>query len=248
MPYQTTTLDAFRELLKQRWDGSVFWTDDEARLAANEALRDWNLLTGRWRKQVTYNTAANTPTIDLGTTLLYGMRVRFGTSATWTPLHPTSLLELDLGQPQWRVETTASGGAVPARPLLWAPESLQRIAIWPATAAITIGQLVVDGVSATPVLTEDGDYFDIGEEHLDVLADYALHIAAFKEGGPRWQRTMSFWQGFLQAAAEENGRLKRSQKYRRLAGLDRRRDMQPPKDAPNRLERVAESGPAAAGG
>lgn len=240
MPYLQTTLDDFRENLIRRWDDSVFWTPEEARLAINEALRDWNLLTGRWRRTQTYATVANDPTIDLGTNFLYGMRVKYGTSATWQPVFSASIYDLDYGHPQWRQESTASGGDVPTRPYFWAPESLQRIVIWPSTAAPTVGLLTVEGVSATPVLVEDGDFVDLGEEHVDVLSDYALHIAIFKEGGPRWARTMAHWQTFLQAAAEENGRLKRSQKYKRISGLDRRRDLRPPKDAPNRLQSMVE--------
>lgn len=239
MPYTSTTLAALKVLMQQRWDGSVFWTGEEARLAINEALRDWNLLTGRWRRRVTLSTTAATPTVILPATMTYGMRVRLSTGA---PLHPTSVLELDLMRPSWRTETTASGGDVPTAPALWAPESLQRIVIWPATAGVGVGNLLVDGVSATPVLNEDADFVDIGDEILDVLADMAIHVAAFKEAGPRWRATRPFLQAFLVAAAEENGLLKANQAYRRAAGLDRRRDLQPAKGARTQLDVVAGAG------
>jgi hypothetical protein len=150
------------------------------------------------------------------------------------PLHPTSILELDLGRPTWRGETVASGGSVPTVPLLWAPVSLQQIVIWPATAGGT-DDLTADGVSNTPVLVEDADFVDLGDEQVDILVDMALHVAAFKEAGPRWRATRPYYATFLQEAAKENGLLKANQAYRRAAGLDTRRWMQPAQDAPNQL-------------
>lgn len=223
MPYTTTTLMALKVLMAQRWDQSVFWTGEEARLGLNEALRDWNLLTGRWRRRVTLSSLAGNPELPLPATMTYGMRVRLSTGA---PLHPTSILELDLQRPTWRLETTASGGDVPTAPLLWAPISLQRILFWPATVGAGVNNFDVDGVSDTPILLQDADTVDLGDEIVDYIADFAIHCVAFKEAGPRWRATKGFFTAFIQAAAEENGLLKANQAYRRFAGLDRRRDMQ----------------------
>lgn len=232
MPYTTTTLETFRELLARRWDESVFWTAAEARIAINEALRDWNLLTGRWRRRTTIATLPADPTLTLPAALTFGLRVR--NTTTGQPLHPTSVTELDFGRPTWRRETTADGGTVPTQPLLWAPESLQRLVLWPIPSPVST--VDVDGIAATPVLVEDADYVDVGDEILDLLADYALHILTFKEGGDRWRKTKVFWTAFLQAAADENALLKRSQRYRRLMGADRRRDLDPPRQGPTGLD------------
>lgn len=240
MAYQAVSLADLKVALQQRYDGVAFWTDEEARLAINEALRDWNLLTGRWRRRLTLSTGAGTVEYALGATMIYGMRVKVGT----TPLVPTSVLELDLGRPTWRSETTASGGDVPAVPTLWAPLSIQRIAIWPATAGAGTNNLLVDGVANTPVLVEAADWVDLGEEIQEYLLDMALHVAAFKEGGPRWRSTQVYFLAFLQAAAEENGLLKANQKFRRFAGLDRRRDLQKTKGEATQLDQL----PALGGG
>ncbi len=239
MAYTVVRLADLKVDMRERWDQAVFWTDREARLAINEALRDWNLLVGRWRQTLTLSTGAGTVEYSLGTSLIYGTRVKLSTGA---PLFPTSLLELDLSRPTWRSETTASGGAVPTSPTFWAPVSLQRIAIWPATVGVGVNNLIVEGVAATPVLNEDGDFVDIGEEIHDTLIDYALHVAAFKEGGPRWRATMSYFSSFLQAAAEENGLLKANQAYRRFAGLDQRRRMQLTKDIPTQIDQLGQGG------
>lgn len=239
MPYTSTTLAELTDLMAARWDQSVFWTPDEARLALNEALRDWNLLTGTWRARITRSTEAGVPEVSLTTSLTFGMRVRLSTGA---PLHPTSYTELDLARPSWRLETTASGGEVPTAPLFWAPLSLTIIAIWPATAGAGTNNLLVDGVAATPVLAELGDTVDAGEEEIDLLVDYAVHCAAFKEGGARWKATRPFFLAFLQGAAERNSLLKTKQAFRRIAGLDRKRDLSPTKGALTKLDMAAPAG------
>jgi hypothetical protein len=236
MAYTTVSLAQLKIGMRDRWDGAVFWTDEEARLALNEALRDWNLMTGRWQRRLTLSTGAGTVEYALGATLIYGSRVKVGT----TPLVSTSILELDLGRPTWRQETTASGGSVPTTPILWAPISLQRIAIWPATALLGVNNLLVDGVANTPVLIEEFDKIDLGEELHDPLLDYALHVAAFKEGGPRWQATLEYFTAFLQLAAQENGMLKANKAFRRFAGLDRRRDLQKTKGEPTQLDPIVQ--------
>lgn len=235
MPYTTTTLADLQTLLIQRWDQVVFWTAEEARLALNEALRDWNLLTGRWRTSVPLAVAANDPEINLPSSMTYGMRLT--TTAGW-PLIPTSLLELDLAMPKWRGQTIATGGAVPTVPTLWAPLSLTRIAIWPTYPTAVSPALRADGVLRTPVLVLPADPVDLGEEIVDVVADYALHVIAFKEAAHRWRATRPYFEAFLQAAADENGLLKANQAYRRWAGLDRRRDLQPTRAATSQMQGV----------
>lgn len=228
MPYTTTTLDELQALLAQRWDQEVFWTPEEARLALNEALREWNLLTGRWRTRVPLAALAATPEIALPGLLTYAMRI---TTASGAAVIPSSILELDLAEPQWRAQTASA-------PILWAPVSLTQIAIWPCYAAATPGALLCDGVMRTPVLVLPTDTVDLGDEIIDVVADMALHVVAFKEAGDRWRATRPYFEAFLQAAADENSLLKQNQAYRRWAGLDRRRDMQPSTGAPNQLQGV----------
>lgn len=228
MPYTTTTLADLQALMAQRWDQVVFWTAEEARLALNEALREWNLLTGRWRRRVTLAVQAATPEVTLPGVLTYAMRV---TTLAGAPLHPTSILELDLGEPQWRAQLGS--------PQLWAPVSLTQIAIWPVPPADLPEALRCDGVMATPVLVAPDDHVDLGEEIIDVLTDMALHVAAYKEAGDRWRATRPYFEAFLQAAADENALLKTNQRFRRFAGLDRRRDLQPSTGAPNQLQGLA---------
>lgn len=236
MAYTVISLAQLKVGMTEGWDSAVFWTDDEARLAINEALRFWNLLVGRWHARRTLSTVAAQVEYALGATLIYGARV----TVSGVPLTVTSTLELDLGRPTWRGETTTSGGDVPTVPTLWAPISLQQIAIWPATAGVIVNGLIVDGVAATPVLVEDADTVDMGEELHDPLLGFALHVAAFKEGGPRWRATLPLFTALLKAAAEENSLLKTNRAYRRAAGLDRRRDLQPSTGVPTQIDSLAQ--------
>lgn len=244
MAYTATTLADLKGHMRTRWDQSVFWTDDEARLAINEALREWNLLTGRWRlrdSSIIYD-GITPPAFTLPGTFTFGLRVRVNSQ----PVHPTSLFELDHGRPSWRLETVSSGGDVPTTTIFFAPRSLSVLELWPAPAGLTF--LSVDGIAATPVLVEEGDFVDLGEEIVDVIADFAVHCAAFKEGGPRWKATLPLWQAFLTAAGEENQLLKTKQLYRRYAGLNRTRDLKPIRAGQTALDGVSDGLPALGGG
>ena len=58
MPYQAVTLATLRTRLQNRYGNVAFWSNEEARLALNEALRYWNLFTGRWRTRIVLATTA----------------------------------------------------------------------------------------------------------------------------------------------------------------------------------------------
>lgn len=235
MPHQTVSLAQLKVGMTQRWDGTPFWSDEEARLAINETLREWNFLVGRWHTTALLNTVANQVAYPLPASLVFGARV---TMTGVGPIYITSIPELELGRPQWRLETTASGGDVPTVPVHWAPQDLRTIVLWPATTVTGSNNLQVDGVAATPVLLNDNQFIDIGEELHDPFLDMALHVAAFKEGGPRWLATADFFTAFLKLAAEENKLLKASRAYRTFAGLDRRRDLLPTRPGTTRLDTV----------
>lgn len=232
MPYQSLTLTDLQTRLKARWDGVPYWTDAEATLYLNEGLLFWGMLTGRWKARVVLGTTAGTYDYALPSTMVYQMRITFN----GYPLSPSSRFDLDNGRPNWRRETTASGGDVPTRPTLWAPVTLALFYLWPADAA-GHNALTVDGVSATPTLVNAGDYVDLAEADVSLLLGYALHAAAYKKGGAWFRATMPYLTAFLQAAALENELLTTSQAFRRYLGLDKR-DLKPPADAPSSLAQV----------
>lgn len=194
-----------------------FWDDQETLDATNEALLLWNLLTGNWHTTVSLPTVAGQYSYALPSSLLYRTRLL----VDGLPLSSSSREELNLGRPYWRTETTASGGDVPSRPMLFAPISLRQIYLWPADA-VGGRTLTIEGIAATPVLVTSGDVLDLGSEQEAVLLGMAQHILLFKKGGAAFQATQPLFQRFLAAAAEQNNRIRASTVYRTVMGLDRR--------------------------
>lgn len=227
MSYQAHTLADLQVLLAAKYENNPFWTAAEATLALNEGLRYWNLLTGMWRRSATLQTTAGTYDYALDSNLLYRTRLRWNGK----PMQVTSLTGLDRARRRWMTETTASGGDVPARPFLWAPVSLYTIRIWPADMTAD-NVITTEGVSATPVLAVAGDYVDIGDELLNNLLGYALHVVSFKRGMPAIMATRPLLVAFLKAAAQQNGMITASRMYRKFMGLDTQQQQQPLRIAP----------------
>lgn len=54
----------------------------------------------------------------------------------------------------------------------------------------------------------DGDFLQVGRETLDVITDYAQHLAMFKEGGAEFEQTFALVENIIRLAATQNARLK----------------------------------------
>lgn len=217
MPYTVTSWSTIRARLADRYEGKPWWSQEEARSAFNEGLKLFNLLTARWKRRETLATVANQYLYTLSGSMLFKTRI----SIAGRPLSPSSREDLNNGRYNWRKELTTTGGDVPSRVTLWAPVSLSTFYIWPAdtTGALT---LTIDGVATTPVLVEDSDTLDLGEDSLNVLLDYALHALSFSQGATKFAATQNLFKSFLAACAEENGQIKSTMVYRRFMGLDHR--------------------------
>lgn len=222
MPYQAVTLATLRTRLQHRYGASAFWSNEEARLALNEALRYWNLFTGRWRTRVTLATTAGTVWYSVPSSLVVNAQMAFGES----PMGFAALTGLDRARPNWEAETTATGGAVPTRPAVWSPAGWTRFAIWPADA-VGGTTLVIDGVRATPTLVLDADFVDLGESEHHALIGYALHVLSFKRGGEFLRSTLPLYAHFLQALADQNDRLRATSFYRTAMLMARDRVLRP---------------------
>jgi hypothetical protein len=67
--------------------------------------------------------------------------------------------------------------------------------------------IAFDAVSPAPIpATETGDV-QLGREEIDVVLDYAHHIAAFKQGGAEFQQTQRQFENMLRLAVATNERL-----------------------------------------
>jgi len=224
MAYDQVTLAELRTLLAERVESVPFWDASDETYALNEALKIWNMLTGYWKKRVIVDTVPGQHYYTVCSTMLYQLRMQWGSY----PMDLSSWTDLDYGHANWEGETAGDPG-VPDRPIVFAPVGLNRFAIWPADSSVN--QIAVDSVRETPVLTASDDFVDIGQEELAAILGYALHYLAFKEGGSRFAATSMFYQQFMQAAAEKNGRLNASTFYRNAMGLDLNRNQFPMKRA-----------------
>jgi len=232
----TFTWSEIRTRLRARVESKFFWPDQDLLDAFNEGLYFLNLCTGQWRARITLPTVANQLEYVLPASMVYRMRITYND----LPLTSGNREDQNNARYQWRTDTTATGAPVPTRPMIWIPIDLYLFYLWPRDA-VGGGTLTVDGVSATPVLVEEADTVDLGEEHLTPTINYALHALLFKKGGPAWQATMPLLQQFLAEMSDINQQIKTSQAFRRLMGLDDR-GFKPLRGVPTRVDQFAEKG------
>jgi hypothetical protein len=214
MAYGQITLTTLQANLAEKFDSAAFWTSEESRRALNEGIRVYNMLTGFWRTTATLTLIPFDPFLSLPGTLTYRTRV----SVAGKPLEPASLFDMDNGRSNWRAENTLSGGTVPTNVKVWIPAGISLIFIWPAVTVNTA--CLVDGITTAPTLVNGADFVDIGQEELGPLLNYALHVLTFKEGGVRFKATMKYYADFIEACAQKNGRIRLSNMYRWVQGLD----------------------------
>jgi hypothetical protein len=224
MPYQQQTLAQLLAALEAGWDSAPFWTDAQGTRYINHALRLWNLLTGMWRQKVLISTVAGAHYVALPGTLTYSATVVWGETAE--PLALSALFDLDCMRLRWEEETTASGGDVPTAPVVWAPSGLTEFGIWPADASGG-RPLLVDGIALTPQLSAPTDFVDIGSQDATANVKLALHIASFTRGIAAVKSTQSYLREFVQAAMDQNERLRNSSYFRKYAGLDFEKGLRP---------------------
>lgn len=224
MAYQNITLTQLLTRLSARYEGQPFWTSDQARRAINEGLRIWSLITGYWQTAFSGTTVPNDPyqvPVGIGT-LLKATRVTIGGQR----LFQTSLYGLDHSVRNWEGTTTQTAGA-PTRPTMWAPVGLTAIAIYPADATVLGSAIVIDGVRNAPILVNGGDFLDMGDEEINTLLGYALHVLAFYKGAEALAKTRPLYVAFFKAAALKNTVFAASDLYRQTTGRDWTRLAQP---------------------
>lgn len=223
--FQNTTLATLLIRLAERYEGQAFWTADQARRAINEGLRIWNVVTGTWRaRAVGLVTIPDDPYLFVGGAVEKVTQVKIGTRV----LNPTSIDQLDQFTRNW--EATAAPAATSCR--FWAPVGLTVIALSPADAAPGQQVISVDGIVAAPILVNPGDFLDLGDEEINTLLGYALHVLSFAKGADALASTRPLYIAFIKAAAARNAVFAASSLYRKLIGLDFMRYALPMRSAP----------------
>lgn len=231
MAYAQYTLAQVRQLLQYQLGAAstTFWRTAELNGIINDGLRFFNACTGFWKAGQQLGTGSPPVTVIDQTwytiptgTITGSMRMTFNGN----PLFGCSLYDLDMGRVNWESETTASGSDVPATPQMWAVAALNQVAIWPADH--TGGNsILLEGVAVTPILVNDGDFLNIGEQELNMLMDLMQHLAVFKEGGEEFVSSQEMMQTFLSQAAVTNAQIGASWRFRRWQGRDTDEDQIP---------------------
>lgn len=132
---------------------------------------------------------------------------RMHTSAVWGAIDGQetfigTIEGLDGFNPAW--ETTIGA------PSDLALGSWNLLAVPPDTA---IHGIRLDVVQNAPVPVNPTDYLQVGREELDVILDYAEHLALFKVGGGEFLDTTNLYDNTLQLAGVYNERLQASVDY-----------------------------------
>lgn len=212
--FQNFLLSDLESQLAERYNHRPFWTEPAARRAINEALRIYNVLTGRWHLNMPVFTAPADPYVALQGSTVRPLRVLNGTA----PLIPSSLVALDHYFPNWE--------GVVGTPTYWAPVTLTTIAIYPVPAAQMT--LRVDVYAPTPIFPDgSGIYLNLGSEELSTILGYAFHVLSQSQGVAALQATLPHYQAMLTAGATVNTHLAASAFYRKVLGLDRSRYLAP---------------------
>lgn len=87
-------------------------------------------------------------------------------------------------------------------------------------------------VENAPVPVVDGDFLQVARDDIDVVVDYAQHLAAFKMGGAEFIYTMPLLERFLTKASIYNSKLKEMGEYTTaLYGLSQLQERRAPRIA-----------------
>lgn len=134
-------------------------------------------------------------------------------------LLPTTINNLDRYTPSWQ-----STSGTPAKIAL-AGRNL--VALSPVPDGIY--SVTMDSIINQPIPVNDGDFIQVGREHINAIVDYAVHLAMFKQGGSEFFNTMTLKDNLYTLAMENNYRLKaQAAEMERLRDYSRKQEMEVP--------------------
>lgn len=113
------------------------------------------------------------------------------------PYDTVSFTEMDQYSPEWDSDPNA--------PVMLVQAGLDFLAISPVpTVNTTVGLTVV---ANAPIPVDNSDLVQASRDVLDVILDYAQHLASFKQGGSEFMATKELVKNFALAAQTTNARL-----------------------------------------
>jgi len=135
----------------------------------------------------------------LGLKLLFDAPALLAARIGNAPLQVDAVKSADYYRVGWEAEAAGTPDAA-----LTAGLNLVALAPVPDAGPYSLTATVVENA---PVPSADGDSFQVSRDDLQVVLDYAQHLAAFKEGGAEFSATIPLFQGFLRQAALYNSKL-----------------------------------------
>ena len=121
------------------------------------------------------------------------------------PTIPGTLEGLDAGAPNWQ---DGSG-----KPTMLALAGWNMMGVYPVADTQGPYSAIFDVVRKAPIPARDVDFVQIGREQVDMIIDYAEHVAMFKVGGAEWMATTQQANNFLLQAVTYNQRLGAAAQY-----------------------------------
>lgn len=122
-----------------------------------------------------------------------------------TPLQIDSVRSADLYNTSWQALAAGTPGIA-----LHSGLNLVALSPVPDAGPYTLTATVVENA---PVPTVDADYIQLGRDDLDVVIDYAQHLASLKMGGEEFSVTIPLFKRFMNQAQIYNAKLKELGEY-----------------------------------
>ena len=133
-------------------------------------------------------------------------------------VQPSSLAGWDAFKPEWQGVTVGSGN--PITDIAIAGRNL--ITLYPIPD-VGPHSVELDILENAPMPASDGAFLQIGREEIDVLLDYAYHLAMLKVGGAEFQATITLADRFMRLALQHNDILRaEAENYSIMNGFSKR--------------------------
>jgi hypothetical protein len=154
-----------------------------------------------------------------------------------------ALLALRIGNVPLQIDSVEAGDEYDARWQSQAPGTprnawqagLNLVGLAPAPIAPTTS-LTATVVQNAPVPVNATDWIQVSEDVLNVILDYAQHLAAFKQGGAEFAATMPLLETFLREATVYNSKLTEMGEYTEfLTGISQMNESRNPRLDPEVL-------------
>ena len=133
--------------------------------------------------------------------------LKLATKAPWVslaqmngvPVDTSSVDEMDAYATEWDSKSSAPQCIVDAGP--------DFVALSPVPTSGNPVSVELSVIANAPVPVADGDYVQVSRDVLDVILDYAQHLASFKQGGAEFMMTRDLAKNFVMAAQATNARV-----------------------------------------